>query len=186
MSYNRSEMIATKTPTVEEFLRSGDNDRSEYAQGEKWEKPLPNKYHADLQLSLGSSLRQYGRESGNGKAFSEWHHRFGPEDDKRIYVPDVAFVCAPRHTRVPVYADRASDVMIEIVSPSESAARLTAKVEFYLQNGARSVWVVDPPTRRISVYAPGKSMRTFGQGDTLTDPVLPRFELPLGDVFPEA
>ena len=76
--------------------------------------------------------------------------------------------------------------MIEIVSPSESAARLTAKVEFYLQNGARSVWVVDPQTRRIDVYAPGKSMRSFGPDDTLTDPVLPGFELPLGDVFPEA
>ena len=74
--------------------------------------------------------------------------------------------------------------MIEIVSPSESAARLTAKVEFYLQNGARSVWVVDPPTWRIDVYAPGKSMRTFGQGDTLTDAVLPGFELPLCDIFP--
>jgi hypothetical protein len=29
-------MIATKTPAVEEFLRGGENDRSEYAQGEKW------------------------------------------------------------------------------------------------------------------------------------------------------
>src|SRR5207253_9669460 len=52
----------------------------------------------------------------------------------RIYVPDLAFVCAPRNAHLPDYADRASDVMIEIVSPPESAARLTAKVEFYLQS----------------------------------------------------
>ena len=180
------QMIATKTPSVEEFLRTPENDRCEYAHGEQWEKPLHNRHHAESQALLGSALVQYGRESGNGEPFSAWHHRFGPEDDKRIYVPDLAFVCAPRHTRVPVYADRASDVMIEIVSPSESAARLTAKVESYLHNGARSVWVVDPPTCRIDVYAPGKSMRTFGQGDTLTDAALPGFELPLGDVFPEA
>jgi Uma2 family endonuclease len=114
MSYNRGWMIAAKTPAVEEFLRSGDNDRSEYAQGEKWEKPLPNSDHSSLQLCLGSALLQYGREIGNGQPFSEWHHRFGPEDDKRIYVPDLAFVRAPRHTQVPDYADRASDVMIEI------------------------------------------------------------------------
>jgi Uma2 family endonuclease len=183
MSYNRSQMIATKTPAVDEFLRSGENDRSEYAQGEKWEKPLPNKYHSDLQLQLGSALVQYGRESGNGEPFSAWHHRFGPEDDKRIYVPDLAFVRAPRHTQVPDYADRASDVMIEIVSPSESASRLTAKVEFYLQNGAGSVWVVDPEERRIDVYAPAKPMRTFRESDTLIDPVLPGFALPLRDIF---
>jgi len=178
------QMIATKTPSIEEFLRTPENERCEYAHGEQWEKPLPNSQHSELQGLLAAALVQYGRQSGNGKAFPEWHHRFGPEDDKRIYVPDLAFVCAPRHTRVPVYADRASDVMIEIVSPSESAARLTAKVEFYLQNEARSVWVVDPPTCRIDVYAPGKSMRTFGQGDTLTDAVLPGFELPLCDIFP--
>ena len=176
-------MIATKTPPVEEFLRSGDNDRSEYAQGEKWEKPLPNKYHSDLQLELGLALRQYGRQSGNGKPFSEWHHRFGPEEDKRIYVPDLAFVRAPRHTQVPDYADRASDVMIEIVSPSESASRLTAKVEFYLQNGTGSVWVVDPQERRVDVYSPGKPMRTFRENDLLIDPVLPGFEVPLKDMF---
>jgi len=177
-------MIDTKTPAVAEFLRTPENDRCEYAHGEQWEKPLPNTQHAILQGRLASALVQYGKNSGNGELLSEWHHRFGPEDDKRIYVPDLAFVCAPRHTRLSDYADRASDVMIEIVSPSESAARLTAKVEFYLQNGARSVWVVDPPTRRIDVYAPGKSMRTFGAVDTLTDPVLPGFELPLGDIFP--
>src|SRR5712692_1367798 len=164
------QMIATKTPSVEEFLRIPENDRCENAHGEQWEKPLPNTQHAKSQGRLASALVQYGKDSGNGELLPEWHHRFGPEDDKRIYVPDLAFVRAPRHTQLSDYADRASDVMIEIVSPSESAARLTAKVEFYLQNGAKSVWVVDPPTRRIDVYAPGKFMRTFGQGDTLTDP----------------
>ena len=49
-------MIATKTPTVEEFLRSGDNERSEYAQGEKWEKLPANKDHASLHAQLGSAL----------------------------------------------------------------------------------------------------------------------------------
>jgi Uma2 family endonuclease len=176
-------VIAAKTPAVEEFLRSGENARSEYAHGEKWDKPLPNKHHAGVHLRLGSALVQYGKQSGKGKPFSEWHHRFGPDDDTRIYVPDLVFVRAPRHTQVPDYADRASDVMIEIVSPSELAPRLTAKVEFYLQNGAKSVWVVDPRERRIDVYAPGKPMRAFRANDTLTDPVLPDFELALRDIF---
>jgi Uma2 family endonuclease len=126
---------------------------------------------------------QYERDGGTGASLSSWHHRFGPEDDKRIYVPDLAFVRAPKHTHLPDYADRASDLMIEIVSPSESASCLTAKVEFYLQNGAGSVWVVDPVERRIDVYAPGKPMRTFRANDTLIDPVLPGFELSLHDIF---
>jgi Uma2 family endonuclease len=176
-------MIATKTPSVEEFLQSGGNERSEYAQGEKWEKPLPNKKHADVQMSLGSALKQYGRETGTGRPLSEWHHRFGQEDDTRIYLPDIAFVRAAKLTELPDYADRASAVMIEIVSPSESASRLTAKVEFYLRNGAQSVWIVDPEARRIDVYAPDRPARGFRGSDTLTDPVLPGFTLPLSELF---
>src|SRR5882724_9935172 len=160
-------MIATKTPAIEEFLRTPENERCEYAHGEQWEKPLANRQHAEVHGLLGSALVQYGQKNGNGVPLSAWHHRFGPEDDIRIYAPDLVFVCSPRSTQLPDYADCASDVMIEIVSPSESAARLTAKVQFYLHNGARSVWVVDPETQRIDVYAPGKSMRTFGSGDTL-------------------
>jgi Uma2 family endonuclease len=176
-------MIATKTPSVEEFLQSGENERSEYAQGEKWEKPLANKMHADIQMSLGSALTQYGRETGNGEPLSGWHHRFGQEDDTRIYVPDIAFVRGAKFAELPDYADRASDIMIEIVSPSESASRLTAKVEFYLRNGAQSVWVVDPEARHIDVYAPDRPDRAFRGSDTLTDPVLPGFALPLSELF---
>jgi Uma2 family endonuclease len=85
-------MIATGTPSVEEFLQGGDNERSEYAQGENWEKPPANKKHASVQVRLGSALTKYGHQGGNGEAFSGWHHRFGPEDDTRIDVPQIVFV----------------------------------------------------------------------------------------------
>ena len=81
IEYNHSGMIATKTPTVEEFLRSGDNDRSEYARGEKWEKPLPNRDHSDLQAkslddllnnldSIPENIRQAVRNNAGG----HWNH----------------------------------------------------------------------------------------------------------------
>ena len=73
-------------------------------------------------------------------------------------------------------------MVIEILSPSESS-QMVAKVEFYLQNGAGSVWVVDPEERRIDVYTPGRPMRTYRDNDVLIDSVLPAFELPLRDIF---
>ena len=53
----------------------------------------------------------------------------------------------------------ASDLMVEIVSPNDSASDLVDKVEFYLQNGVRSVWIVDPSRRRIDIYKPGRGRR---------------------------
>jgi Uma2 family endonuclease len=176
-------VIATQTPSVEEFLRSGDNERFEYAQGEKWERPLSNKRHAGTHARLGTALVQYERDGGTGTTFSSWHHRFGPEGDIRIYAPDLAFVRAPRHIQLPDYADRASDVMIEILSPPELVSRLVGKIDFYLRNGAERVWVVDSEERFIDVYVPGWSSRTFRESDTLIDPVLPGFELSLRDIF---
>ena len=58
------------TPSVEEFLRTPENERCEYAHGEQWEKPLANTQHAELHALLGSALVQYGRKSGNGEVFS--------------------------------------------------------------------------------------------------------------------
>ena len=74
--------------------------------------------------------------------------------------------------------------MIEIISPSEPPSQLINKVEFYLQNGAKSVWLVDSKDRRIYIHALSRPMRHFGPGDTLTDSVLPGFDLPMSELFP--
>lgn len=179
--YNYSCMIATRTPTVEELL-SG-SERCEFVQGAKVEKDLPSFQHGQFQVILGAALTTYGRQSGLGAAVSEWHHRFGPEDDVRVYIPDIVFLKAPRHLNPPRYANEASDVMIEIVSPTDSPTGLLDKVEFYLYYGALSVWVVDPTEKRIHIYSPGKPVRRFTPLDTLTDPVLPGFALPLSEIF---
>jgi Uma2 family endonuclease len=95
----------------------------------------------------------------------------------------LAFLLAPRSQTAPEY-DRASDLMIEIVSPSDSASDLVDKVEFYIQNGVKSVWVVDPRKQRVDIYKPGRPARRVDAGDVLSDEVLPGFEFPLADFPP--
>lgn len=49
----------------------------------------------------------------------------------------------------------------------------------------KSVWVVYPEEREIYCYSPGnRTPRVFGEGDILTDPVLPDFELKITGLFP--
>jgi len=48
------------------------------------------------------------------------------------------------------------------------------------------VWVVDPQRRTVEVFQPNAPIRVLREGDTLTgDPVLPDFQLPLGELFAE-
>jgi len=176
-------MIATQTPTVEEFLRATGDDRSEFVRGEKIEKALAGREHARIQMRLGAALEAYGQRTGKGLPFSEWHHRFGPPDDQRIYIPDIAFLLAPRHIGAPRYADSASDIMIEIVSPNDKPLDLIDKVEFYLRNGVQSVWIIDPETKQVDIQKPGRKSQRFDAASVLTDELLPGFELPLADLF---
>jgi Uma2 family endonuclease len=176
-------MIATQTPAVEEFIRQY-GDRCEFVRGDRIEKALPSGSHSDIQISLGAALLEYGRRTGAGKPRSEWHHRFGPADDVRVYIPDLVFLLAPRHLDPPEYADSASDIMIEIVSPGDSHLEVTDKVEFYLRHGVKSVWLIDPRTRRVSIYKPGHNTVRLENDAVLTEELLPGFELRLSELFP--
>jgi Uma2 family endonuclease len=175
-------MIATSAPTVKEWIAEH-GERCEYFLGAIEEKPLPNRDHSKAQSKLTSALSEYGERTGRGEAYPEWHHRFGAANDIRVYVPDLVFVLAPNHLNLPEYANRASDIMIEIASPDQGA-ELADKVEFYLHNGARRVWLIDPQRRRVGVYSPDASPRSIAGADgVLTDDLLPGFALPLADLF---
>jgi Uma2 family endonuclease len=112
-------------------------------------------------------------------------------DPQKVRRPDVAFVtfqtCPAdrefvlRGNPMPVVPDLA----IEVVSPNDAESETRLKRRDYLRAGVKSVWIVYPEDREIYCYSQGtRSPRVFGDGDTLTDPVLPGFELPIDGLFP--
>ncbi|MDX2268920.1 MAG: Uma2 family endonuclease [Bryobacter sp.] len=174
--------VLAQPPSIEEVLRTPGRERAEFAHGEFWEKPMGSGKHSRLQGLLCILLGNYLMKSKLGLVLPEYHHRFGPDGDLRLFIPDVAIAL---QRSVPDYADRASDIMIEIVSPSQSPALFADKIAFYLANGAREVWVVEPTERWIAIYQPGISPRHFGRGKTLVSSLLPGFELNVDEFFGE-
>ena len=84
-------------------------------------------------------------------------HR-GPDT---VRAPDVAFVAAERlgTGEIPTgFLEMAPDLVVEVVSPSDSANAVQAKVDDWLGAGTWLVWVVDPRASRSrgcsSPYAP--------------------------------
>jgi Uma2 family endonuclease len=173
-------MTATNCPPFAELIREC-GKRAEYVGGEVRDKPIPNDLHADCLVILGAALLAYGRTHNAGRPHSEWHHRFGPQSDTRVYLPDMVFVAGPKE--IADYADRASAIMIEILSPEQRFNDLLDRVHFYLGNGARSVWIVDPEGCSIDVCKPDWRVCRFRGDDRLTDPLLPGFSLPLRELF---
>ncbi|MBL8175593.1 MAG: Uma2 family endonuclease [Bryobacterales bacterium] len=173
-------MTATNCPPVAELIRDC-GKRAEYAGGEVWEKPVPNDLHADCLVILGAALLAYGRTHNSGRPHSEWHHRLGPPDDVRVYLPDMVFVAT--REEIGACSDCAPPVVIEILYPEMRFNDLLDRVHFYLRNGARSVWIVDPEGRSVDVLKPDWSVLRFRHPDTLRDPLLEGFQLPLGELF---
>lgn len=63
-------------------------------------------------------------------------------------------------------------------------ARFMDKVQFYLLNGVRLVWVIDPMASEVLVLAPGQEPITLWAGEVLDGgSVLPGFSVPVADIF---
>jgi Uma2 family endonuclease len=76
------------------------------------------------------------------------------------------------------------DAVFEVRSSSDALAELRAKMGAYLSNGARIGVLVDPESRFVEVYRPGRGVERHEETASVSlDPELPGFTLDLGRVF---
>jgi Uma2 family endonuclease len=101
--------------------------------------------------------------------------------------PDAAFV---RGDRLPAgglgagWVAVAPDLVIEILSPNETASELEEKLRDYRTAGTRLVWVIDPAARVVSVRSASAPECWVGEADSLDGGgVLPGFALPVAKIF---
>ncbi len=78
----------------------------------------------------------------------------------------------------------APDVVIEVVSPSNTPAELERKAAEYFANGSLAVWIADLGHRTVTIRRPGESDAVFGSADDLIgDPEIPGFSCAVSDLF---
>jgi len=174
--------VAMPRLTLEQFNTQPDTKpASEYVCGRVYQKPMPRTEHAAIQLYFGVILFPFLARTGLGRALSELRCIFGPPGNQRTYVPDMCVVAQmPREP----YLYRAPDLAIEILSPDHHRALFLDKIQFYLLNGVRLIWIVDPETRTIAVEAPATEGQVLGEGDMLDGgDVLPGFGVAVDDIF---
>ena len=78
----------------------------------------------------------------------------------------------------------APDLVVEVRSPTDRIASLTAKATDYLQAGVRVVLVLDPVTASAAVFRPDELPYRLHNGDEFTLPdILPGFTVPVKRFF---
>ena len=72
------------------------------------------------------------------------------------------------------------DFVVELCSPSDSVKQTQAKMQEYIDNGARLGWLIDAKARRVEIYRINQNVEILEQPATLSgEDVLPGFILDL-------
>ena len=131
--------MATTAPplTFSEFERlyAGSDRAYEYWHGEAIEKAVPTWLHGLLQMVVGEFLYRAGY-----KACPELDLRLDEEFAPR---PDVAATRKSLPTPYPTERGQI-EIVVEILSPADTMARVLAKCEEYMRIGIGQVYVADP------------------------------------------
>lgn len=107
-----------------------------------------------------------------------------------VRIPDVAFVAwerlpERRFPKTPI-PSLAPDLVVEILSESNTNAEMQRKRAEYFSAGVKLIWEIDPETRTVAVYGPDGSVEILGASQRLDGKdVLPGFTLDLNELFAE-
>jgi Uma2 family endonuclease len=184
--------MATVMPTQEDRLEilSDPDGLYEVIDGRIVEKPM-GAYEVWLAKVIYDLVNPYVKDNSSGRVVQEMIFDLRPAVDRERR-PDVAFVSFTRWARNRQVLQTRSwavvpDLAIEIVSPTNTADEVAAKLEEYFRVGVRSVWVVYPRQCMIYVYTSPKEVRVLTVGDVLdAGDVLPGFTLPVQRIFEQA
>ena len=180
--------VSAKLITAEELLRfPDDGKRYELIEGTLNEMSPAGTEHGLVAMNAGAILHQFVRQRKLGGVFAAETGFVLSSDPDTVRAPDVAFVAADRLPSggLPAgYMRLAPDLVVEVVSPSDTASHLQSKVYDWLDAGCRLVWVVYPATRSVTVFRSRRDVRAVGEEDTLDgSPVFDGFNIQVRDLF---
>lgn len=170
---------------LDEFVELGNQQPFELINGERIPK-LPNVFgHSEIIRLLFRLLDAYALARQAGDAYNETTFILPDAYDSGWVsgsrIPDLMFYVGDRVTRykeqTPDYRERplalVPDLVIEVVSPNDKVVELDAKIDLYLADGVRLIWVFSPQSRKVTVHA-----------TDLENPVVLKDRLDGGDVLP--
>jgi Uma2 family endonuclease len=170
----------TRLMTFEEFEQLPDNPfgRYELRHGEPFDVAPPRKEHFLLQQKLRKLLQKAAGETG--EVYTEAPFRALPKGEFRF--ADLGYMSGDGWSRTDPqgYFPGAPEMVIEIPSPSNSAAEMRDRKQVCLENGCIEFWVVDLDLKNVEVsnrdghtiaYTPGQEIALFFGGRVAVDAI---------------
>jgi Uma2 family endonuclease len=174
--------------TPEDLLRMPDGNRYELVDGQLvelnvsiWSSYVAGVIHRIL--SLYCLANRLGWVLPEGTTFQCFQR-----EPELVRKPNVSFIRRERlslaQATVEAHCPVVPDLMVEVVSPNDTAYEVDEKVQLYLDAGTRLVWVVNPQRRTVAVHRPTSLGTILREQDELTgEDVVPGFRCQVRDFF---
>jgi Uma2 family endonuclease len=177
--------------TDEQFFQLCQNNRDlrfeRTADGELIIMPPTGGDTSDRNADLTYQLRGWNRENKLGKSFDSSGGFKLPNGADRS--PDASWIKIERwEALTPEEREKflplCPDFVVELRSPSDSLEKLQAKMQEYIDNGARLGWLIDPQRKVVEIYRPNQKVEIRSSPTTLSgEDVLPGFVLDLSPIL---
>jgi len=164
-----------------------EGERFEIIDGEAYVMSAPTTQHQAILGVLFNRIFNY-LEGKSCKVFSSPLdvRLFYAEDgsDDTVVQPDIVVIC-DKIKIGPEGCRGAPDLVVEILSPSNTAIEMERKLKLYQEAGVREYWVIDPENNGLTVYVFQKDVivKTYKNTDTVEVAILPGLKIALEPVF---
>ena len=179
-------MVATRI-TVDEFEATCGDERVELIDGVVVPMTPASIKPSRVTMTIGAILWNHVRQHRLGSVYSAEAGFVLFPDRETVLAPDAAFVRAGREPQGEAewhFARLAPDLVVEVISPSDRARDIQAKVALYQEAGVPLIWMVDPQAQTVRVLALGQAPIVLAAADTLDGgDVLPEFRIAVSEIF---
>lgn len=168
--------------TVADFERlpepRGSSVSRELHHGELIEVTRPKSLHFSLQRRLRILL-----EPRMPDHIVDIEIAFRPLPDHEVWAADVAAISQARWNGIPAdgWLSGAPELVIEVLSPSNTASEMLDKENICLSNGALEFWLVDPSRKVVRVSRSNGATQIYADGASI--PLLSGDSLPVDLIF---
>ena len=174
--------------TPEELLGLPDEKSFELVDGQLVERKMGAE-SSWVGARLIARLEPFCEENDLGWIFpADNGYQCFPHAPRLVRRPDVSFV---RYDRLAGgvlprgWIKIRPELVVEVVSPNDTAEELDEKLDDYERAGIPLVWVVYPKSRTVNVYRGDGLFRRVREEDELSgENIIPGFRCPVREIFP--
>ncbi len=187
-----AEKPTARTLTYESYLAEGTvNRRYEIRDGVRHWMPNPTVRHQDILFNIATAFKAFSRSSREVRmvvAACDVLITYAPLKTRQ---PDILFISperfGDRNPLDPSALDPAPELVVEILSPSDTRTVLAGKLRDYRRVEVRECWVVSIDTQTVEVLRltpeAEESQAVYSGVDSVRSAVFPNLLVPVTDIF---